>query len=485
MSQGTENDRNALIERLPPEKDEALDDRHHTVEVNIGQATELIHLDKCKLVVVDGPDRGKTLVIDKPIVRIGTYDRNHLMLTDNTVSRFHCEIRLQGDEYVLVDRESTNGTYAGELRLREVVLYPNCELLIGNSLVRFEPMVEEIPVFPIARNHYAGLVGGSPRMREVYGVIDKVAGSELTVLIEGETGTGKELIARAIHDRSRRAKASMVIFDCSAFPENLLESELFGHEKGAFSGAIRTHKGVFERADGGTLFLDELGELPLNLQPKFLRALENGEIRRVGGERAIKVDVRVVAATNRNVATLVEEGKFRQDLFYRLAKVRVLLPGLRERIDDLPLLIDHFLAELRKRGEAPTRVTGFAPSALEALRAYDWPGNVRELRNVVERAAAFADSDRVQVNDLPADVQARLGHAEPALMPALANVDLAANLKDAKERMVSVFEREYLIKLLEKHHMNISRVARDAGIDRRHVYRLLKKYEIDLPVRED
>jgi DNA-binding NtrC family response regulator len=242
---------------------------------------------------------------------------------------------------------------------------------------------------------------------------------------------------------------------------------------------------VFERADGGTLFLDELGELPLNLQPKFLRALENGEIRRVGGERAVKVDVRVVAATNRNVATLVEEGKFRQDLFYRLAKVRLPLPGLRERMDDLPMLIDHFLTELRKRGDVPARVAGFAPSALDALRQYDWPGNVRELRNVVERAAAFVEGDRIQVEDLPADLQARLGHSEPSGLPAFTQFDPDENLKDAKERMVALFEREYLIKLLERHNMNISRVARDAGIDRRHVYRLLKKYEIDIPDREE
>jgi DNA-binding NtrC family response regulator len=273
-----------------------------------------------------------------------------------------------------------------------------------------------------------------------------------------------------------------VIFDCSAFPDNLLESELFGHEKGAFSGAIRTHRGVFERAEGGTVFLDELGELPLNLQPKFLRALESGEVRRVGGERPIKTDVRVVAATNRNVASLVEEGKFRQDLYYRLAKVRLQLPPLRDRLDDLPLLIDHFMNDLRKRGEL--RARGFSPSALEAMRAYDWPGNVRELRNVIERSATFAEGDLVQIADLPADLQARMGHHEP-MIPALASVDPSENLKDAKERMVALFEKEYLIKLLERHNQNISRVARDAGIDRRHVYRLMKKYGMALPEREE
>jgi DNA-binding NtrC family response regulator len=473
---------NGRIENLPSELESGEDDRHHTVEVNVGSATELIHLAKCKLVVVDGPDRARELVVDKPIVRIGTNEKNDLVLTDNTVSRFHCEIRHIRDEYLLVDRDSTNGTYVGELRLREAFLYPNCEMLIGNSLVRFMPLVEEIPVYPIARNAYSGLIGAHARMREIYGVIEKVAMSELSVVIEGETGTGKELVSRAIHERSKRKAGPLVIFDCSAFPDNLLESELFGHEKGAFSGAIRTHRGVFERAEGGTVFLDELGELPLNLQPKFLRALESGEIRRVGGERPIKTDVRVVAATNRNVASLVEEGKFRQDLYYRLAKVRLQLPPLRDRLDDLPLLIDHFMNDLRKRGEL--RARGFAPSALEAMRAYDWPGNVRELRNVIERSATFAEGDLVQIADLPADLQARLGHHEP-MIPALASVDPSENLKDAKERMVALFEKEYLIKLLERHNQNISRVARDAGIDRRHVYRLMKKYGMALPEREE
>ena len=481
------SDSNPRIENLPAEVDMDSDDRHHTVEVNVGAVTDMIHLNKAKLVVIDGPDRGKQLVLDKPIIRIGSNEKNDLLLTDNTVSRFHCEIRNVRDEWLLVDRDSTNGTYAGELRLREAFLYPNCEVLVGNSLVRFSPLVEEIPVFPIARSTYEGLIGGASRMREIYGVIDKVAPSELSVLIEGETGTGKELVARAIHDRSRRAKGPLVIFDCSAFPETLLESELFGHEKGAFSGAIRTHRGVFERAEGGTVFFDELGEMSVNLQPKFLRALENGEIRRVGGERTIKVDVRVVAATNRNVIQLVEEGKFRQDLFYRLAKVRLILPALRERKDDVTLLIDHFMGEMRKRGDLPAQCRGFAAAALEVLQAYDWPGNVRELRNVVERATTFAEGEFVQVSDLPGDLHARLGRHGPArpiglFMP---QPDSVESLKDAKERMVSQYEREYLLRLLERHNKNISRVARDAGIDRRHVYRLMKKYEIDLPDREE
>jgi DNA-binding NtrC family response regulator len=472
------------IDRLPPEEVAAEDDRLHTVEVAIDSATGLIHLDKCKLVVIDGPDRGKELVVAKPIVRIGTNEKCDLVLSDNTISRFHCEIRQIRDEYLLVDHDSTNGTYVGDLRLREAYLYPNCELLIGNSLVRFMPLVEEIPVYPIARNRYGSLIGSAHRMRSVYGIIDKVGPSELSVVVEGETGTGKELVARAIHERSRRSRGPLVIFDCSAFPENLLESELFGHEKGAFSGAIRTHRGVFERAEGGTIFFDELGEMSVALQPKFLRALESGEIRRVGGERTIRVDVRVVAATNRNLPALVEEGKFRQDLYYRLAKVRIELPPLRDRLEDLPLLIEHFLTELRTRDETVVART-FAPESIDALRCYDWPGNVRELRNVVERAATFCEGDEVLVEDLPAELRAKLGHSDPARGLVAPTLMPGENLKDAKERMVAQFERDYLLQLLERHNMNISRVAREAGIDRRHVYRLMKKYDIDLPTREE
>jgi transcriptional regulator with GAF, ATPase, and Fis domain len=475
----------ASIDDLPPEAVSAAHDRAYTVEVNVNAATELIHVDKCKLVVANGPDDGKELIFDKPIVRIGTNEKNDLVLTDNTVSRYHCEIRMVGDEYLLVDHDSTNGTFVGELRVREAYLYPNCEMLVGNTLVRFVPLVEEIPVFPVPRAAYKDLIGNASRMREIYGIIDKVAPSELSCVIEGETGTGKELVARALHSASRRSKGPLVIFDCSAFPENLLESELFGHEKGAFSGAMKTHRGVFERADGGTVFLDELGEMSINLQPKFLRALESGEIRRVGGERTIKVDVRVIAATNRNLATLCEEGKFRTDLFYRLAKVRFELPPLRKRKEDLPLLIDHFLRQLHSRNEAQA-VRGFSPDVLEVLQRYDFPGNVRELRNVVERSATFCEHDLIGLDDLPHELQARIGATDHGVSSVIVpNIDGNLSMKEAKERMVAQFERDYLVQLLERHNMNISKVAREAGIDRRHVYRLMKKYEIDLPDRDD
>ncbi|MEE2757386.1 MAG: sigma 54-interacting transcriptional regulator [Myxococcota bacterium] len=451
-----------------------------TLEVSLGVMTDLLTIETCKLVVVDGNDKGKELAVQKSIVRIGANERNDFVLDDDTVSRFHCEIRQVNGEYLFVDKQSTNGSFIGKLKVREAILYANCEILIGNSLVRFMPMVEEVKIYPINHHQYGEMVGASARMHDVYGLIDKIAPSELSVVIEGETGTGKELAARAIHANSRRSKGPLVIFDCSAFPENLLESELFGHEKGAFSGAIRTHRGVFERAEGGTVFFDELGEMPTNLQPKFLRALESGEIRRVGGERTIKTDVRVVAATNRNLLGMVDDGSFRQDLFYRMAKVTMTLPPLRERPDDLGRLALHFLEQIKSGQPHLANVKGFSEDALTLMSQYNWPGNIRELRNVVERSITFCEGDYVSVGDLPNDLQARLGRTPiDSNAPGVKALPPGTGLKEAKERMIAHFEKDYLFSLLERHNMNISRVAREAGIDRRHVYRLMKKYEIN------
>lgn len=451
----------------------------YTQQVDISPRLDRIELELCRLVVIDGPDVGQEMTVDRSIVRIGTNHKNDLVLNDNTVSRFHCEIRRVRDEYLFIDRHSTNGCYLGDLRLVEGYLYPNCELVIGSSLVRFEPLVESIEIVPSQASQYGDLIGSADKMREVYGVLDKVAPSELSVVIQGQTGTGKELVSRAIHQFSRRKAGPLVIFDCSAFPANLLESELFGHEKGAFSGAIRTHRGVFERAEGGTIFFDELGEMSVNLQPKFLRALESGEIRRVGGERTIKIDARIISATNRNLLSMVEEGTFRQDLYYRLAKVTLELPPLRERIEDLPTLCEHFMDQLKSRGHAPSQVRGFGPEALAIMADYDWPGNVRELKNVVERAAAFCEGELIQPEDLPSDLCARLGVASADIAPQPPAISSGLGLKGAKEMMVSNFERDYLIGLLKQCNNNISRVAREAGIDRRHVYRLMKKYQIE------
>jgi DNA-binding NtrC family response regulator len=320
-------------------------------------------------------------------------------------------------------------------------------------------------------------------MRELYSVIERIAPTLTTVVIEGETGTGKEVVAQTIHKLSSRAEGPMMVFDCGAVPENLIESELFGHEKGSFTGAIMTRQGLFEMASGGTLFLDELGELPLDLQPKLLRALESREIRRVGSNKPIRVDVRIVAATNRNLEEEVRAGRFRQDLFYRLSVVRLFLPSLRERAEDIPLLVKHFLGEhgYNKKPDGGQKVTGVARAAMDLMCAYRWPGNVRELVNTVERAVSFCDGEMIEPGDLPdalrGDAPTATRSAGSVPIPAGAGPD--STFKDAKEKWVSSFERDYILTLLKKNKGNISHAAREADIDRKYFRKLMKKYGIE------
>jgi transcriptional regulator with GAF, ATPase, and Fis domain len=296
------------------------------------------------------------------------------------------------------------------------------------------------------------------------------------VLVTGETGTGKELVSRAIHNRSNRKGRPLVVFDCGAAPETLVESELFGHERGAFTGAVAAREGLFEVADTGTIFIDEIGELPLELQPKLLRVLEQREVRRVGSTKVRHVDVRVVAATNRNLRDEVAAGRFREDLYYRLAVVEIRLPALRERKEDLPLLVEHLL----HRAEHNRGVRGLAPDVRALLESYHWPGNVRELGNVIERALPFSDGSLITLDALPEALRAArpaaapLPRPAPSADPALATLPL----KDAKDAIIEEFERQYLIDLIERHDGNVSRAARTAGMDRKSITRLLKKHQI-------
>src|SRR5262245_53510129 len=300
-----------------------------------------LHLRRCILTGVDDPSA--EWVFDKEEVRLGSMEDNDVVLNDDTVSRYHCKIIQDDTGYILVDNHSTNGTFINKVRVREAFLKPGCTVAVGQSQLRFNAREEEVPIVPSRSDRCGGIVGANARMREIYAIIEKIAPTATTVVIEGETGTGKEVVAQTIHSLSPRAKGELVVFDCGAVPPNLIESELFGHEKGSFTGAVMTRQGLFELADGGTLFLDELGELPLDLQPKLLRALEQREVRRVGSSKPLKVDVRIIAATNRNLEEEVRAGRLRQDLFYRLSVVRLHLPSLRERVDDIPLLINHFL----------------------------------------------------------------------------------------------------------------------------------------------
>jgi DNA-binding NtrC family response regulator len=322
------------------------------------------------------------------------------------------------------------------------------------------------------------VIGRSPAMAEVFELVKKAARSEANILILGESGTGKELIARAVHANSPRASQAFVPVDCASLPENLLESELFGHEKGAFTGAVRTKRGLVEVASGGTVFLDEIGDLPVSLQLKLLRALQERQIRRVGGTTLIDVDVRVVSATNRNLTDAVAKGAFREELYYRINVIEIRLPPLRDRAGDTRLLAHAFL---KRYGHE--RVRGYDDAAIAALEAYAWPGNVRELQNIVERACALAEKDTITRRDLPDHVLAGGVRSDPPpasrsspVLHVASTADLG--LKEAKNRWMAVLEASYLRDLLDRHDGNISAAAKAAGIDRKTFHRLINKHRI-------
>src|SRR5262249_20959528 len=319
------------------------------------------------------------------------------------------------------------------------------------------------------------LIGRSPAMLKVFELIKKAARSEANILVVGESGTGKELVARAVHANSPRAGQAFVPVDCASLPENLLESELFGHEKGAFTGAIRSKPGLMEVADGGTLFLDEIGEVPLPLQSKLLRALQEKQIRRVGGTSLTNVDARVVSATNRNLRDAVLKGTFREELYYRVNVIAIELPPLRDRAGDVALLAHTFL---KKYGRG--RLTGFDEDVLAALEAYRWPGNVRELQNVIERACALAEGSTIRSLDLP-DYLLDPGVApiaDEAADAVTAPAGAGRALQDMREEWLRTLESRYLRDLLDRHGGNISAAAKAAGIDRKTFHRLVTKYGI-------
>ncbi len=435
-------------------------------------------LRRAVLTCTAGPEAGRTWEFEQDVIRIGALASGDVVLSDPTVSRRHAEIVRTREGILLRDLGSTNGTFCGPMRIREVFLGPDTRFRVGRTEFVFTPRDEVVDVQPSAEHHFEGLVGDSLAMREVFSVLDRVAPTDLTVLIAGETGTGKELASRAIHRRSRRAAGPFVVFDCGAVPENLVESELFGHRRGAFTGAVDSRPGVFEQAHGGTIFLDEVGELPLELQPKLLRVLEQREVRRLGDTRTRSVDVRVVAATNVRLREAVEQGRFREDLYYRLAVVEVVLPPLRQRLEDLPSLARHLLA----RAEHNPGVTRISPEVMAILQSYHWPGNVREFANVIERALPFCEGDTITLDALPESLQgagraAPPPGAPPPAAPGVGNLPF----KDAKDRIIEAFERQYLRDLLARFDGNVSRAARAADMDRKSITRLMKKHGITRP----
>jgi DNA-binding NtrC family response regulator len=438
---------------------------------------------RVRLEVVEGPDRGLARDFDSDRLVLGTAPGSDLQLTDRAVSRHHCEIQLLPEGYLLRDLGSTNGTLVAGLRAHEVFVRDGVTLEIGGSRLLFRALPDEAEVELSADDRFGDLIGASPAMRRVFAMLAKLAPRDITVLVSGESGTGKELVAQALHRASPRAEGPLVVVDCGAMPATLMENEIFGHERGAFTGADRARAGAFERADGGTLFFDEVGELPLELQPKLLRVLESREVARLGGAAPRKVDVRVVAATNRDLRAEVNRGAFRGDLFYRLSVVELRLPALRERFDDVPLLTRHFLDQAASRAGAPARYD-LSARTLEKLKRHRWPGNVRELRNFVERSVSLAegsviDSTLAGGEGAPAPSAPAAAPAAPALPEAhLPEALLLLSYKAAKRLYTEPFERQFLQALLERTGGNVSKAAREADLDRAYLIQLLKKHDL-------
>jgi DNA-binding NtrC family response regulator len=400
----------------------------------------------------------RSLVLGVPHVRIGAGSSNDVVLDDAHASRFHCELRKTVEGWLLRDLGSLNGTRVGDVVVKEGLLQSGATVTVGETRIRFladEGKPEEVVASP--HQAFGDVVGKSLRMREVFAVLERIAATDLTVLIGGETGSGKDVIARAIHAQSPRAKKPFVVFDCAAVAPNLIESELFGHVKGAFTGASESRDGAFVRAAGGTLFLDEIGELALDLQPKLLRALEQRMVRPVGGGKELPVDVRIIAATHRNLEQAVRDGTLRQDLFFRLSVVSVQVPALRHRRDDLPLLIERILLQSSKP-------VGLAPETMTILERYDWPGNVRELKNVVESAAAVCDGEQIEPKHLMFFKPRRRD-------PTVEKLPLAGKTLES-------IERAAIAQTLEHCGGNKTRAARALGISPSTLYEKVKKYSL-------
>ena len=413
--------------------------------------------------VIKGPDRGESVRLDgaRPVY-FGSAPTCELVLSDKTVSRKHLMAELVGDEVLMVDQSSTNGTFFGGSRFEKIAIGFGAEVKLGRTVIKFLPDEEVVEPEPSPEAAFGSIVGADTKMRQLFKLLADVAATNATVLIEGETGTGKELIAEEIHNHSPRRDGPFVVFDCGSVPRELIESMLFGHVKGSFTGAVGDRKGAFAEAHGGTIFLDEIGEMELDLQPSLLRVLDKRAVRKVGSNTYEKIDVRVVAATNRDLRAEVAKKTFREDLYYRLAVIRVSVPPLRERGADIPLLVNHFVQSFGPQ-------LGITADDMAKLIRHSWPGNVRELRNAIERACLLSQGGTISVDD---------ALSQDGGSPALGiRTDLP--FKEAKGQLVEMFEREYIEDLMRRHKMNLSAAAREAQIDRKHLRELIRKYGLD------
>lgn len=482
-------------------------------------------LRQVQLRVLRGPDEGRVLALSPGSLIIGSHPSVDFVLTDPQVSRRHFEVQLFDDGARIRDLGSKNGTFVGGKRVDSAFLPPGDEVLVGESVLMLDADDAPVDMGP-GTETFGDLKARSESMRSVFSLLSRACLSDATLLLEGETGVGKDVLARTIHQESPRADGPFLVFDCGAVSPTLIAGELFGHEKGAYTGANTARAGIFEAARGGTVFLDEIGELSLDLQPSLLRLLESRQVRRLGENRARDLDVRVLAATNRDLRAEVDAGRFREDLFFRLAIIKVDIPPLRDRKEDLPALVEHFL------GQNDRTPSALSAADLRRLLAHDWPGNVRELRNTISRSCALSPEGRVtlhmQTGSPPAvpreASRERSVAAAPAVAPkssvppstlgtldgttarapdasapsvaATSDAALAAAprqsivetadlfglpLKDARAELNARFERAYAERVLEEAGGNVTQAAARAQVARNYLHRLMKRYALRRP----
>jgi DNA-binding NtrC family response regulator len=413
------------------------------------------------LEILDGQDKGKRFQIDDVMTRrvlIGQSATCDVQLVDRSASRRHAAMEGDDSGVRIVDVGSRNGTWIGQTRIRDAYLTSGTVIRIGDTHIQFatDGVLRTVPTSSDAS--FGRVLGISPEMRALYPVFERIAGADVGVLIEGETGTGKENLAESLHDKGPRANAPFVVVDCTTISPTLLEAELFGHERGAFTGAVAARAGLFEEAQGGTLFIDEIGDLELGLQAKLLRALERKEVRRVGGSQYIRLDVRVIAATRRDLDREVAARKFRDDLYYRLAVARIDLPALRKRQGDVAFLTHFFWKKLG--GDE----RGLSPDIIQRFESYDWPGNIRELANAVARQLALGDFELGMANERRGESPATL-EGDDVIAAALRD---ALPMTAARQKVLDEFERRYITHMLALHGGNVTRAAAASGIGRRY-----------------
>ena len=454
-----------------------------------------VDIQRFNLLVEQGPDAGKRFGPLPEHVLIGRDPWCDLPLSDERVSGQHCEIVFVGSHARVRDLDSTNGTFCSGLRIVEAFLEPNVQVQVGDTVIR---VLTEEGLQSIERrtaDPTGKLIGLSPPMQRLFSMMRRVAPHDLPVLLMGETGTGKTAVANALHEMSPRAAKPFVAVNCGALPAELVESTLFGHVKGAYTGAHRNSQGIFEQANGGSVLLDEIGEMPLQLQPKLLSVLETRRVRPVGSEQEVPVDVRLFAATNRLLPVDVAQGRFRQDLYYRLAGIELILPPLRERLADLRHLAQAFLLRavqrIQSESNIPCMIRSLDDAALRRLAAHSWPGNVRELENVMLRAAALSEGPNVGAEDIL--LSSWLSEGEPLPTPVdaepnVVGVDASGpsapvaitSFKDFKADMLARHEITYFQQVLDHAGGNISRAAKLAGISRTYLQLMIKKHGLQV-----